>query len=238
MTIQEFSDQFDILVNSYSKQYEFGVQDILAFDEYEKSLFLSKAQEEFVVSCYDGKNQYGYLFEHTEEDRRMLDSLIRTRELQQLSSSVHSRPVPISDNSYFYTLPNDLLFITYENCRFTDKENECIDNKKVIVVPTTQDEFHKIENNPFRQANDNRVLRLDYNGNTVELVSKHNIAKYTIRYVSKPKPIVLIDLPEELSIDGVYYPNGCQLADFTHRRILDGAVRMALQSRSIGFNDK
>lgn len=78
MTIQEFSDQFDILVNTYAMEYPIGKQDVLAFDEYEKSLFLSKAQEEFVVSCYDGRNQYGYLFEHTEEDRRMLDSLIRT----------------------------------------------------------------------------------------------------------------------------------------------------------------
>ena len=137
MTIQEFSDQFDILVNTYVIEYPIGKHDTLSFDEYEKSLFLSKAQEEFVISCYDGKNQYGYLFEHTEEDRRMLDSLIRTKELSPMQYSTHNKVIPISDNSYFYTLPNDLLFITYENCRFTDKENECIDNRKVIVVPTT-----------------------------------------------------------------------------------------------------
>lgn len=236
MTINEFSDQFDILVNAYSIEYSIGKQDILSFDEYEKSLFLSKAQEEFIISCYNGKNQYGYLFEHTEEDRRMLDSLIRTRDLHKAPDSI--KYIPISGNSYFYILPPDLLFITYENCKFSDDNNKCINNKKVIVVPTTQDEFHKIENNPFKQANNNRVLRLDYNGNTVELVSKYNIDKYTIRYISKPKPIVLVDLPEELSIDGVYYPSECQLADFTHRRILDAAVRIALQSRSISFNNK
>lgn len=43
MTTKEFSDQFDILANSYARQYNFGSQDILSFNEYEKSLYLSKA---------------------------------------------------------------------------------------------------------------------------------------------------------------------------------------------------
>lgn len=235
MTIKEFSDQFDILVNAYIRQYNPGIQDVLAFNEYEKSLYLSKAQEEFVISCYDGKNQYGYLFEHTEEDRRILDSLIKTVNLQPIQ--MDERLTPISENSYFYDLPDDLLFITYEMCKFSNQDDGCINGRKAMVVPTTQDEFHKIENNPFRQANDNRVLRLDYDDNTVELVSKHEIQQYTIRYISKPEPIVLVSLPENLSIDTVNEPNECKLDSSVHRRILDYAVRMALQNRSIGFNN-
>lgn len=235
MTTKEFSDQFDVLANSYARQYNFGSQDILSFNEYEKSLYLSKAQEEFVITCYDGKNQYGYLFEHTEEDRRILDSLIKTKDLQ--TSQISERVTSISDHSYFYDLPDDLLFITYEMCKFSSKDDGCIDNRKAVVVPTTQDEFHKIENNPFRQANGNRVLRLDYNDNIVELVSKYDISKYTIRYVSKPRPIILVDLPDGLCIDGISNESECSLDSSVHRMILDVAVRMALQNRSIGFNN-
>ena len=237
MTVKEFSDQFDILANSYIRQYDPGIQDILAFNEYEKSLYLSKAQEEFVISCYDGKNQYGYLFEHTEEDRRMLDSLIRTKIMEPMVYSiVYENYVPLSKNSKFYMMPPDLLFITYESCDLKS-DDKCIDNKNVIVVPTSQDEFYRTNNNPFRKSNDHRVLRLDYNGNIIELVSEYEIDKYIVRYISKPKPIILVDFPDGLQIDGYQYENGCQLAEFTHKRILDIAVRMALQNRSIGFNN-
>jgi hypothetical protein len=37
MTNQEFSNEFDTLLNSYSKSVQFGKVDSLALDEYEKS---------------------------------------------------------------------------------------------------------------------------------------------------------------------------------------------------------
>ena len=54
------------------------VQGKLEFDEYEKSVFLTKAQEELVISIYDGKNLSGESFENTEEARRSLSSLVKT----------------------------------------------------------------------------------------------------------------------------------------------------------------
>jgi hypothetical protein len=41
MTTEEMSNQFDILINAYSQDS----QDLLAFNEYEKSVFLTEAQE-------------------------------------------------------------------------------------------------------------------------------------------------------------------------------------------------
>lgn len=49
MTGTEFSDAFDTLVNSYTSNGNFGEQSSRqtpVFDEYEKSLFLTQAQEE------------------------------------------------------------------------------------------------------------------------------------------------------------------------------------------------
>lgn len=78
MTTEEFSNEFDILLYS-SDALGFGeVQGKLQFDEYEKSVFLTKAQEELVISIYDGKNLSGESFENTEEARRSLSSLVKT----------------------------------------------------------------------------------------------------------------------------------------------------------------
>lgn len=60
MTTEEFSNGFDVLINSYS-----GLGDSLNFDEYEKSVFLTKAQEEIVEGLYTGKI-LGDSFEDTE----------------------------------------------------------------------------------------------------------------------------------------------------------------------------
>jgi hypothetical protein len=66
------------LSNSNQRQAGIGQTDYLTFDEYEKSVYLTMAQELFVVSCYNGKNGSGYQFEITEEDRRVLDTLVKT----------------------------------------------------------------------------------------------------------------------------------------------------------------
>ena len=48
MGIEDFSNGFDTLVNSYRRFRDFDsmeASDTIEFDEYEKSLFLTKAQE-------------------------------------------------------------------------------------------------------------------------------------------------------------------------------------------------
>ena len=48
MTTEEFSNEFEVLLNSYASKQPNTVLD-LQFDEYEKSVFLTKAQEELVT---------------------------------------------------------------------------------------------------------------------------------------------------------------------------------------------
>lgn len=43
MTIDEMSNAFDTLANSYMHYWGFGQNDDLAFDEYEKSFYLTTA---------------------------------------------------------------------------------------------------------------------------------------------------------------------------------------------------
>lgn len=221
MNTQEFSNQFDTFISAYYK----GLSDALTFDEYEKSVFLTEAQEEIVVELYSGKNSFGDSFEKTEEVRRFLSSLNKDYTTREKIESTG-----LSNKSVFFNIPNDVWFITYEAVTLTDNNIECLDKEEAIVVPTTQDDFYKVRRNPFKGPNKRRVLRLDGNNNTVELVSDYNIDKYSIRYLSKPNPIILTNL-SGLSINGVSEITECELNPVIHRIILERAVRKAVASR-------
>ena len=70
MTIEEFSNEFDVLLNSYAANNPFGIgQGLTQLDEYEKSVLLTEAQESIVRDLYNGKLT-GNGFESTEEQRR------------------------------------------------------------------------------------------------------------------------------------------------------------------------
>ena len=231
MTTAQFSDQFDTLVSSYLRFRDFDnkePRDTIEFDEYEKSLYLTKAQEEYVLSLYNGKNPYGEGFEHTEELRRYLASLVLTGRCRPIETT-NGNPLGIESTSKFFTLPEDLWFITYESVYV---DNAKCDKESVMdVYPVRQDEYRKIRKNPFRGANDRRALRLDLTDNIIEIVCKYNVTDYYFRYLKKLKPIVLTALPNGLAIEGVNRTTECELHEGLHQRILEMAVLMALQSK-------
>lgn len=207
----EFSIEFDILYNNISSNKAPGL------NEYEKSVFLTKAQEQIVTELYSGRNTTYSSFEETEEQRRYLQSLVNIVEL------VPEKSIKIfGKDSYICRIPKDTLFITCESA--------ILDGNEVTVYPVSQDELSKIIKNPFRGPNSNRVLRLDSNNDTVELIYKgNNISKYIIRYIKKPSPIILVDL-DDLSINEKSEESECKLDSSLHRTILDRAVALALQT--------
>ena len=216
MTNEEFSNEFDILINNINTGLE--------FDEYEKSVYLTKAQEEVVEGLYTGKIT-GDSFEGTEQLRRYLADLVKTAVLP-----CNKAPKGLSNNSVFAVLPDDLWFITYESVALNG-DTSCINGKEIQVVPVTQDEYHRIKGNPFRRQNSRRALRLDVGNSMVELISDEDIRGYLVRYMSRPEPIILLDLPEELSINNVNEKTECKLNPGLHRTILEVAVNMAIKSR-------
>lgn len=228
MTTEEFSNEFDTLVDSYRrfKAYDDKQElDSIEFSEYEKSIFLTQAQEQIVINLYNGKLK-GEGFESTEELRANLRNLIKTVKLDQVDEGY----IGISDNSYFFKLPKDLLFITYEAVTLPD--DEICGGNTLSVVPVTQDDYYRTSQNPFKQANRRRALRLDNGNDIVEIISKYYINKYLVRYLSKPSPIILVNL-SNLEIDGINKKTDCKLDSVLHRTILDLAVKLALSSRSV-----
>lgn len=234
MTPEELSNSFDVLVDSYKRFKAFDSQEVLdsiEFNEYEKSFFLTKAQETIVESLYTGLNHYGNSFEETELLRRYLSALVLDDVLYP-AMSISGVPIGVNSNSKFFTLPLDLWFITYESVELED--GKCDDMKNLEVIPVTQDEYHRIKKNPFRGATDRRALRLDLSDGVVEIVCKYNVIKYYIRYVKRPSPIIVDTLPGDVSIEGRNTITPCELPEALHQQLVETAVQMALQSKGVG----
>lgn len=233
MNISELSAMFDTLLNSYASRAAFGdatpIREVV-LDEYEKSIFLTKAQEELVVSLYNGRNSSALSFEESEELRRYLSNLVETTEIEPIRTS-NGLPLGVYADSKFFTLPEDLWFITYEAVKLDDNEEDCFKGKSMDVYPVRQDEYHKIKKNPFRGANDRRALRLDLGDDVVEIVCKHQVTSYCIRYIRKVRPIILESLPNGLTINGETGPSECELHSGLHHKLLEIAVQMALFSK-------
>lgn len=213
MNTSEFSNEFDVLLNSHS-----GYS--IELDEYEKSVLLTEAQELFVRELYRGVPQ-GESFEKTEEMRRSLDSLIKTVRLNP------SQGVILTENSTVYNLPADTWFITYEAAVLDDPNVGCLNGTEIQVIPMTQDEYHRSSRNPFRKPSERKAIRLDNGYLKVEIVSEYNLSTYIVRYFSRPKPIILANL-EGVSINGQTNKTECELNSVTHRAILERAVQLAL----------
>lgn len=222
MKVEEFSNTFDTLVNSQGT----ALNDI-TFDEYEKSVFLTEAQDQIVVELYTGRTALGASFEETEELRTYLRKLISTASLTPVERNTKG----LSKNSKFFHLPDDLLFITYESA-ILGEDAGCKSGEYVSVIPTTQDDYHKISGNPFRGAGLRRALRLDLSNGDVEIISKYNIQSYIVRYLRRPNPIILTSIDAEgLEINGFDTVTECELDDMLHIQILNRAVLLALQSK-------
>jgi hypothetical protein len=229
MTVEEFSNEFDVLLNSAGYSKPLGLaQSPVELDNYEKSILLTEAQEAIVKELYNGGTT-GEGFEVTEELRRSLDVLVTTYLPNKYAGT--NLPTAITSNySYFYELPIDILYITYEQVTLKDDSLGCHNNTKANVLPVRQDEINVVLNNPFRGPSYRRVLRVDTGDSIIELISKFKIGGYMIKYLRRPKPIILENLTnEQLSIDLEREEATCELPNILHRPILERAVALAMR---------
>ena len=218
MTLQEFDLEFDALYNNISSNQAPGL------NAYEKSIFLTQAQEALVVGIYNGS--MGGPFEGNEEAIAYLAPLVDQKIFTEFEEEGDKS---FGGSSKFVSLPEEVWFKTGETAVIQDDTLVCGDTRQrtVDVVPVTQDDWYRTINSPFRTSNERRVLRMDPAGNTVELYSKYPIIKYIVRYLRKPKPIILENLTDGLTINGEFGPSECELNPVLHRPILKAAVELA-----------
>lgn len=259
MTIQEFSNTFDTLLNSYNAQAQFGEQTSRAdivLDEYEKSVLLTQAQDLIIKSYFDGSlNNQGQGFD--DSTRRQVDfsSLIKIAILEPITQNT----VVFDDRGIVYQLPRrdnqegttDVLFILNEKLTQQSKVGEEVKaSKDFVIVPISYKEYDREMSKPYAQPLKKQAWRLFQNQATgfdvnSELIPRFNVTKgqysdsgkvthkfvYKIRYVKRPQPIVLEDLPNGLEIDGVTTESSCELNPILHMDILNKAVELAVATR-------
>jgi len=217
MTVTEFSNEFDIQYDSIASK---GAP---ALDEYEKSVFLTRAQLQIVKELNGPLNKYKQSFEASDKRRADLRELVKDASLTPVKNDSG-----LTANSYTVKLPDDVFLIKYEAGKYTDKNI-------VEIIPMLYDEFHDSLKNPYRKVSKNKGYRLDREsingGKVVELELFDPIDTYQIRYLKYPTPIILADLggisSENLSVDGESALTECKLDEELHKEILDRAVLLA-----------
>ena len=204
MTLEELSNEFDVIVNSYDNSQS------LVFNEYEKSIYLTKAQEYIIKDLYRN-------YEGTEELNSYLKTLIK------------DKTYPIEDSTNIeLDYPDNFLYILKE---YANINTTCKSNNRVDVLPITQDEYNEVVGNPFRGSK-SKVLRLEEN--KIKLITDLPIISYTMTYLSNPSPIILIDLPNGLTINNESKKSTTiETSESIHREILDKAVQLAIQSKTL-----
>ena len=220
MDVQELSNLFDTLLQPYITKDVSGEQNTLAFDEYEKSIFLTKAQEQIVLELYQE-------LEQSEENRKYLSNLIKTGNYVPVGEQDETL-INNTFKSYKVEIEDSVLFMIYEQCTLSD-DNNCINNKIVSVIPTIHDDLDKVLKNPFKSPNNRKVIRLDFD-NKIELISKYNVSNYKVRYLKKPNPIILVKL-EDLNINKKQEVSNGETNPILHERIVQRAVQLAVQSK-------
>lgn len=216
MTTQEFSIEFDILYNNLASNAA------PPLNEYEKSVFLTKAQSDIVLELYSGRNNLGLAFESSEEVRRYLHPLVKQNNITL---------IPGSDGLYDIqgTSISDVFVIIREYLRHELGETP--------VVPVTQDEYSKIKQNPFRGPKCyKRALRLEQESKiaiAADLPIEED-TQYAITYLKNPAPIILktltADNDGQLTIQNKHTESAGELPESLHRMILDRAVLYAKQA--------
>lgn len=137
------------------------------------------------------------------------------------------------DRGVFVNLPPNLLFVLNEKVI-------AVDGKNYVVVPINYREYDRQMSKAYTQPLKKQAWRL-FNDSDAELLKAElipvkgtTIDSYKVRYIRRPRPIILIDLTaEDLDIEGVSTPTECELNPIIHLDILNKAVELALTTRGV-----
>ena len=253
MTTSEFSNAFDTLLSSYNTRAEFGEgasKREIVLDEYEKSVFLTQAQDIVIKSYFDSStNSQGQGID--DSTRRQVDfsSLITVASPSKLEAATIEEgetegeeptpPVPLmafDDRGILYKLPSNILIMLNEKVK-AGKRN-------YVVVPINYAEYDRLMSKAYGQPLKKQCWRLFQNVSGIDITSEIiptegvEVSDYRIRYIRRPRPIILTNLSlenqESLEIDGISAVTECELNPIVHMDILNKAVELALASKGGG----
>lgn len=131
-------------------------------------------------------------------------------------------------NSKSVGLNKDILMFTNEYVIVSRGDQKV----RLTVMPINYTEYNRLMSKPYKRPLKFNAWRLIDNSNSknvAELIVGPNdtITQYSIRYIKKPKPIILQNLEDDLTIDGESTSSPCELDSILHPEILQRAVELA-----------
>lgn len=208
MNAQEFSSEFDLLYNNISSAQAPGLT------EYEKSVFLTKAQDEIIKNYFtnvQGGNKYQQGIEDSNKRYSDFSCLITVASITAEAAGVGFDPRGKIFKLSSLTRP--LMITITENFKTGTSAN---DNSLYQVIPLSFEEYMRLMSKPSTDPLKKQVWKLMGNstsGNgTIEIVphwkdKDNTYNQLCLRYVRQPYPIILDDLSNQgLSIGGYQKP--------------------------------
>lgn len=145
MTTQEFSNEFEVLYNNIMSNQAPGL------DEYEKSVFLTKAQEELVRDYFNSRNvKNAQGFDDSQKRQYDFSTLLSNAELYDCADNIRALSSfdlimfsTIFDNrSRVYLAPSDLFLAINESIEDSAK-------RRYSVLPISYDEYNRLMSKPY-----------------------------------------------------------------------------------------
>lgn len=145
MTTQEFSNEFDVLYNNIMSNQAPGL------DEYEKSIFLTKAQEELVRDYFNSRNvKNAQGFDDNQKRQYDFSTLLSSITLPDFIDTYRALSAhgPVIYNTIFdsrakiYIAPSDLFLVINESIEDSAK-------RRYSVLPISYDEYNRLMLKPY-----------------------------------------------------------------------------------------
>lgn len=250
MTNSELSNEFDVLYNNITSNQA------PELNEYEKSVFLTKAQSQLVNEYFNIRtDSFGGGFDGSQKRQYDFSSIIKVATLEEIPSS--ENVFPLDSRSVLFAFPSDYFLAINE---IIEEKEEDVVVRQYSVIPINHLDYQRLMLKPYNLPAKKAVWRLlngtitsnlledntedNTDDNTENTPTIHSIAEcigsfgndeghtlsYNLRYVKTLSPIILEDLStygEDITIGGKSDETECQLPEETHQDILERAVTLA-----------
>lgn len=240
ITVKELEDQFDVLYNSITSNQAPGL------DIYEKSVFLTKAQTDVILSYFnERKNRVFQGYDGSLERQADFSKLTVTNTI--ISPNFGSAVFDLRANSRAVVMQSDVLLVLNEYVQVNRSVAEDTKTFRLTVIPMEYTEYNRLMSKPYKRPLHYQAWRLiTYNGNnafsnqvTYDLIvgPQDQITKYGVRYIKKPQPIILGDL-DDLTIEGKSFEDTkgvIEIDDILIEAVLQRAVELAKASYTGGL---
>ncbi len=255
MTLDEFSEGFDVRYNNITSNQAPGLNEhekslflTTAQDEKIKNHFTANSKGNDLGQGFDdsAKRQadFSMLMKTASCDAGTLvgdgDEITYSYKYmdgeEEKTKTVKFTISRLDQRSKLFTFPEDVFIPINETLTYTAGK------KYFQVLPLRYDEYTAKMSKPFKRPNKHQAWRLNNSGSIsankyikcVEIITTPEYddkdLTYTVRYLRRPKPIIVGDL-DGLTINGYTYEDvkdiGCELDPILHEEILQRAVELA-----------